>query len=111
MNADLNAIKPEAKTETNDINATPTQAVKEINDTIDIQVIGKEKDPIEIGTEAETENKDKIDELCTELHKVTMMGDWVEAEKKLKENKDAATKAISKDGSTILHIAVGVGHN
>lgn len=112
--ADSIATKPEAKTEINDINAAPTQAVKETNDNDDIlsiQVIGKEKDPIEIGTEAETEIKDTIEEFDTELHKVTMEGDWAEAENLLKKNKDAATKAITKDGSTVLHIAVGVGHN
>nr|GEV67847.1 putative reverse transcriptase domain-containing protein [Tanacetum cinerariifolium] len=100
QNPDLMATKPEAKTETNDN-----------IDILLIQVIGKEKDQIEKETEAETENKDKIDELCTQLHNVTMRGDWAETEKILKVNKDAATKAISKDGSTILHIAVGVGHN
>ncbi|KAI3496061.1 hypothetical protein L1887_38411 [Cichorium endivia] len=45
------------------------------------------------------------------LHKATVKGDWSEAESILKNNKDAVREAITNDGSTILHIAVGIGHN
>ncbi|PWA60309.1 ankyrin repeat-containing domain, PGG domain protein [Artemisia annua] len=40
-----------------------------------------------------------------------MKGNWSEAEKILKANKDLVKRAISSDGSMVLHIAVGIGHN
>ncbi|KAI7747789.1 hypothetical protein M8C21_009324 [Ambrosia artemisiifolia] len=46
-----------------------------------------------------------------ELHSVTKQGDWPKAESILGKNKVVLTEALRSDGSTILHIAVGIGHN
>lgn len=61
-------------------------------------------------TENETENKDNTDRNIN-LRKATVKGSWWEAEAILKKHKDAATEAISNDGNTILHLAVGIGQN
>ncbi|KAM0031054.1 putative ankyrin repeat-containing domain, PGG domain, ankyrin repeat-containing domain superfamily [Helianthus debilis subsp. tardiflorus] len=45
------------------------------------------------------------------LHEVTTMGDWSKAESMLKSFEDIVTEALTSDGSTVLHIAVGIGHN
>ncbi|KAJ0886658.1 putative ankyrin repeat-containing domain-containing protein [Helianthus annuus] len=45
------------------------------------------------------------------LRAATIKGDWSGVESILKENEGLTTEAISSDGSTILHIAVGIGHN
>ncbi|GJR02813.1 ankyrin repeat-containing domain-containing LTR copia-type protein [Tanacetum coccineum] len=45
------------------------------------------------------------------LRELTMKGDWSAAESILKEDNDLVREAISSDGSTVLHIAVGIGHN
>ncbi|MFS7966630.1 putative ankyrin repeat-containing domain, PGG domain, ankyrin repeat-containing domain superfamily [Helianthus anomalus] len=39
------------------------------------------------------------------------IGDWLGIESILKEEEGIATEAISSDGSTVLHIAVGIGQN
>ncbi|GJS73700.1 ankyrin repeat-containing protein [Tanacetum coccineum] len=64
----------------------------------------------EIVTVIETENKDNV-ERNKKLRKATVEGRWWEAEAILKNCKDAATKAISNDGNTMLHLAVGIGQN
>ncbi|KAI7729699.1 hypothetical protein M8C21_031092 [Ambrosia artemisiifolia] len=46
-----------------------------------------------------------------ELREATLKGDWLQAESILKIDEGLATKAIDSDGSTLLHIAVGAGHN
>lgn len=40
-----------------------------------------------------------------------MKGDWNEAESIIINNKEAVRVAINNDGSTILHLAIGLGHN
>ncbi|GJV45371.1 ankyrin repeat-containing domain-containing LTR copia-type protein [Tanacetum coccineum] len=45
------------------------------------------------------------------LRELTMKGDWMGADFILKQDNDLVREAISSDGSTILHIAVGIGHN
>ncbi|KAJ0886704.1 putative ankyrin repeat-containing domain, PGG domain, ankyrin repeat-containing domain superfamily [Helianthus annuus] len=54
-----------------------------------------------------TKNRDIHSSLC----KFTVKGDWSKAESILKKDKNLVTKAISSDFSTMLHIAVGIGHN
>ncbi|KAJ0639102.1 putative ankyrin repeat-containing domain, PGG domain, ankyrin repeat-containing domain superfamily [Helianthus annuus] len=45
------------------------------------------------------------------LHKFTIKGNWFEVESILEKDNGLATEAVSSDGSTLLHIAVGIGHN
>ncbi|MFS7966718.1 putative ankyrin repeat-containing domain, PGG domain, ankyrin repeat-containing domain superfamily [Helianthus anomalus] len=56
-------------------------------------------------------NKMKNRDIHSSLCKFTVKGDWSKAESILKKDKNLATKAISSDFSTMLHIAVGIGHN
>ncbi|KAI3701567.1 hypothetical protein L6452_26747 [Arctium lappa] len=61
-------------------------------------------------TETETENKGNT-KRNKKLRKATVESLWWEAEAILKNDKDAATRAISNDGNTMLHLAVGIGQN
>nr|KAJ0196425.1 hypothetical protein LSAT_V11C700361910 [Lactuca sativa] len=68
---------------------------------------------INIGTnDNQTENMIPvtIDEY-EKLHKATVKGDWYKAESIIRNKKHAVELEMSKDGSTILHLAVGIGHN
>ncbi|PWA99182.1 Ankyrin repeat-containing protein [Artemisia annua] len=47
----------------------------------------------------------------TKLRNATVKGCWGEAKAILKNNIDAATELISKNGNTMLHLAVVKGHN
>ncbi|XP_071737177.1 uncharacterized protein [Rutidosis leptorrhynchoides] len=60
--------------------------------------------------DSKTENID-ITKRNKELRKATVEGRWWEAESILKKHEDAATEAISNDGNTMLHLAVGIGQN
>ncbi|KAL4564114.1 hypothetical protein LXL04_028166 [Taraxacum kok-saghyz] len=59
----------------------------------------------------ETSTQGLQKEECEKLYKATVKGDWDEVESILKNNEDAVREAITNDGSTILHIAVGIGQN
>ncbi|KAI3709298.1 hypothetical protein L2E82_39058 [Cichorium intybus] len=98
------ATKLEAKTETKDIDVGTSDAKPNVKDTITIDVQTNDND-----TETKTEgiNKDELEE----LHRVTVKGHWYQAESILRKNKEAMRVAIRNDGSTILHIAVGIGQN
>ncbi|KVH88657.1 Ankyrin repeat-containing protein [Cynara cardunculus var. scolymus] len=61
-------------------------------------------------SEIETENKGNT-KRNKKLRKATVESLWWEAEAILKNDKDAATRAISNDGNTMLHLAVGIGQN
>ncbi|KAK1418418.1 hypothetical protein QVD17_27562 [Tagetes erecta] len=66
------------------------------------------------GTETnneDTQNRENMDEQKWILHKATIIGDWLHIGEILKKHKSLATEAISDDGNTVLHIAVGLGHN
>ncbi|PWA44697.1 Ankyrin repeat-containing protein [Artemisia annua] len=56
-------------------------------------------------------NDSESTEYMMELLNATMEGSWWKAKAILKNHKDAATKAISKNGDTILHLAVREGKN
>ncbi|KAK1418420.1 hypothetical protein QVD17_27564 [Tagetes erecta] len=69
-----------------------------------------------VSTETKTKRNDMGNiensfELKKNLRDVTIKGNWSKVESILKKHKGLATETISSDGSTILHIAVGVGHN
>ena len=68
---------------------------------------------INIGTnDNQTENMIPVTkEEHEKLHKATVKGDWNEADSIIKNKKHAVELEMSKDGSTILHLAVGIGHN
>nr|KAJ0196002.1 hypothetical protein LSAT_V11C700361950 [Lactuca sativa] len=68
---------------------------------------------INIGTDDnQTENMIPVTkEEHEKLHKATVKGDWKEAESIIRNKKHAVELEMSKDGSTILHLAVGIGHN
>ncbi|PWA74943.1 ankyrin repeat-containing domain, PGG domain, Gag-polypeptide of LTR copia-type [Artemisia annua] len=86
----------DAEIETGDIDAISAQTNTDGEDAILIDVDPRKKNKFE--------KKKK-------LHEATMKGNWSEAEKILKANKDLVKRAISSDGSMVLHIAVGIGHN
>ncbi|KAI3701572.1 hypothetical protein L6452_26754 [Arctium lappa] len=65
------------------------------------------KNQIEIKTDTEIENKERNFQLLN----ATVEGRWWEAESILKNDKQAAMEAITNDGSTMLHLAVGTGQN
>ncbi|KAM0031200.1 putative ankyrin repeat-containing domain, PGG domain, ankyrin repeat-containing domain superfamily [Helianthus debilis subsp. tardiflorus] len=50
-------------------------------------------------------------ELKKKLYEGTVKGDWSELKSVLKKDEGLVTEAISGDGSTVLHLAVGIGHN
>ena len=56
-------------------------------------------------------NDNESTEFMMELLNATMEGSWWKAKAILKNHKDAATKAICKNGDTILHLAVKEGKN
>nr|GEU33965.1 ankyrin repeat-containing protein [Tanacetum cinerariifolium] len=64
----------------------------------------------QIVTVKDTANEDNT-RRYKRLRKAIVEGRWWKAEGILKSHKDAATEAISNDGNTMLHIAVGIGKN
>ncbi|XP_076904138.1 uncharacterized protein LOC143559446 [Bidens hawaiensis] len=82
------------------------------------QIIVGGSDIVQTGTETINEDRQNsgnekryISYLKRTLCKYTIKGDWSKAEPMLKDYTDLQTNAISSDGSTMLHIAVGMGHN
>ncbi|XP_024961345.1 uncharacterized protein LOC112501841 [Cynara cardunculus var. scolymus] len=57
-----------------------------------------------------TENKYDTED-NNKLYKATVEGNWWDAEAILRTSAKVATEAISNDGSTMLHLAVGKGQN
>ncbi|XP_071699601.1 uncharacterized protein [Rutidosis leptorrhynchoides] len=45
------------------------------------------------------------------MFEATIVGDWSKAESLLITDRSLATKEISPEGNTALHVAVGIGHN
>ncbi|GKC74348.1 ankyrin repeat-containing domain-containing LTR copia-type protein [Tanacetum coccineum] len=86
----------ETETETKNING---------GDAIAIEVESTKTE-----TEGEAANKNKK-ENKKNLHEAAMKGDWSKAKSILEDNKNLVKEVISSDGSTVLHIAVGIGHN
>nr|GEU65893.1 ankyrin repeat-containing domain, PGG domain, Gag-polypeptide of LTR copia-type [Tanacetum cinerariifolium] len=63
-----------------------------------------------VSTGNETESETKT-ERKRNLREAITNGDWWRADHILDQDKDLVREAISSDGSTVLHTAVGVGHN
>ncbi|KAJ9536757.1 hypothetical protein OSB04_un000061 [Centaurea solstitialis] len=108
--ADIGRTKVESKEETEDNNVS-TEIEKEKEN--------KDKDVFPIQIEpAETKDKHTIlskqgeringnKELC----KATMQGLWPEVEAILTKGEDAEREPLNSDKNTVLHLAVGIGHN
>ncbi|KAM0031187.1 putative ankyrin repeat-containing domain, PGG domain, ankyrin repeat-containing domain superfamily [Helianthus debilis subsp. tardiflorus] len=99
----------DAKTETEDRDAVSVETSTVDEGAISIHVI--EESEIE---ETELETKNEVIERKKKLKKLKshlIKGDWPELHSMLKEDEGLATEAISSDGSTILHIAVGIRRN
>ncbi|PWA74942.1 ankyrin repeat-containing domain, PGG domain, Gag-polypeptide of LTR copia-type [Artemisia annua] len=98
----------ETNTETKDVNEISAQTSTNGRDTVIDMVSNK--------TETEGEDPDNKaagndkTETKKNLREATMKGDWTRADSILKKDKDLVREAISSDGSTILHIAVGIGN-
>ncbi|KAL4564138.1 hypothetical protein LXL04_028190 [Taraxacum kok-saghyz] len=91
--------KQEAKLETKDIDGITAETKPDVKDTITIDVNE---------TETKTEGLDKVD--LEYLLRFTLTGNFDLAKSILKMYKDTARVAIRDDGSTILHLAVALGH-
>nr|GEV06822.1 ankyrin repeat-containing domain, PGG domain protein [Tanacetum cinerariifolium] len=93
--------------ETKDVDVISAQTSTNGRDAVAIDVVSTK-------TVTEGDNKaagkDKT-ETKKNLREATMKGDWTGADSILKEDNDLVREAISSDGSTILHIAVGIGNN
>ncbi|GJW98824.1 ankyrin repeat-containing domain-containing LTR copia-type protein [Tanacetum coccineum] len=104
-------VVAETKIETkDDIVAIPAQRRTNGEETVVIDVVSTKTE-----TESEAAEKEaatqKKSEHKKKLREAAMKGDWSAAESILKEVNNLVTEAISSDGSTVLHIAVGIGHN
>ncbi|KAK1418415.1 hypothetical protein QVD17_27559 [Tagetes erecta] len=69
------------------------------------------ENPLEIIVPSETEEGENKAEQKKRLYEATMKGWWHIARDILSKDERLATEEMSSDGSTILHIAVGIGHN
>ncbi|KAI3709306.1 hypothetical protein L2E82_39066 [Cichorium intybus] len=58
-----------------------------------------------------SETKDIITRRNEKLRRATMVGQWWEVETILRNDTNAVGEVINNDGETLLHIAVGTGHN
>ncbi|KAI7745394.1 hypothetical protein M8C21_012740, partial [Ambrosia artemisiifolia] len=97
--------------------------VDKVANSADTIIVGEGADSIEITvdpTETDTQKEDKqnhenkitnFDDYYMALRRATTNGYWPTVEMILKKFKFLVTKAITWDGSTILHMAVGLGHN
>ncbi|XP_023733803.1 uncharacterized protein LOC111881632 [Lactuca sativa] len=100
---DKTPTKLEEKMKTEDIDhRVATESKPNVKDTITIDVETNDSDK-----ETKTEGLSK--EELEELNKAVVKGYWHRAEPILKKNKDAVRVAIKNDGSTIIHLAVGIG--
>ncbi|XP_076904135.1 uncharacterized protein LOC143559443 [Bidens hawaiensis] len=94
------------------------EVVSTITNTLDQEaipieiILGKDRD----STETKTKNEDTQSRAIEmkdkkKLREFTIKGDWSKVKSVLKRDVGLATEAVNSDGSTILHIAVGRGHN
>ncbi|PWA71356.1 ankyrin repeat-containing domain, PGG domain, Gag-polypeptide of LTR copia-type [Artemisia annua] len=91
----------ETNTETKDVDVISSQTGTNVGDALAIAVVSTE-------TKTEGSDPDNRTETKKSLREATMKGDWTGADSILKQDKDLVRVAISSDGSTILHIAVGI---
>ncbi|KAI3827523.1 hypothetical protein L1987_01600 [Smallanthus sonchifolius] len=108
-----NSKASDAKTKKEEINVVSAET-----DTIEegASLTGVIVDSDMVPRETQTKNEDtqkseEKTELKKKLHSATIKGDWEQVEGIIKEDASLAKEAINSDGSTVLHIAVGVGHN
>nr|XP_043629749.1 putative ankyrin repeat protein RBE_0317 [Erigeron canadensis] len=89
----------------------PTKLKTETQDTdaISAEPNTNEKDKISINIDEGTVLPERTNK--KELRDATIKGNWSKAEAILQKEKDLAKLAINGDGSTVLHMAVGMGHN
>ncbi|GKC57066.1 ankyrin repeat-containing domain-containing LTR copia-type protein, partial [Tanacetum coccineum] len=90
----------ETNTETKDVDVVSAQTSTNGGDIVAIDV---ESEAAEKKAATKTKSKQK-----KKLRKAAMKGDWSAAESILKKVNNLAREAISSDGSTVLHIAVGI---
>ncbi|GKC29418.1 ankyrin repeat-containing domain-containing LTR copia-type protein, partial [Tanacetum coccineum] len=91
----------ETNTETKDVDVVSAQTSKNGGDAVSIDVESEAAEE-EAATIKMFEQK--------YLRVLAMKGDWSAVESILKEDNNLVREAISSDGSTILHIAVGIGN-
>ncbi|KAJ9550899.1 hypothetical protein OSB04_014944 [Centaurea solstitialis] len=100
----------EAKEETKD-NNVPTE-IEEETESRDKDAVSLLIEPA--GTKEKhaipTKEEERI-KRNKELCKATMQGFWPEVESMLKEGEDVEREALNSDKNTVLHLAVGIGHN
>ncbi|KAI7739195.1 hypothetical protein M8C21_016170 [Ambrosia artemisiifolia] len=72
---------------------------------------GADSVEISVGIWSKVDKQHGIENNKTNLFELTIKGNWSKVKSVLKNDKGLATEEISSDGSTILHIAVGNGHN
>ncbi|KAJ9536762.1 hypothetical protein OSB04_un000066 [Centaurea solstitialis] len=109
---DIGRTKVESKEENEDHNVST-----EIEKETETETENKDKDlvlvEIEPGTRdkhailSEQENRTKRKELC----KAIMQGLWPVVEATLSEGEDSERETLNSDKNTVLHLAVGIGHN
>ncbi|KAJ0752162.1 putative ankyrin repeat-containing domain, PGG domain, ankyrin repeat-containing domain superfamily [Helianthus annuus] len=94
-----------------DLVSAETYTVKEGSNSIELMV-DQDILPTETGTKSEnkSERLPKLEDMKGPLYEATKTGDWSKAEPILKKYKELVTEAIYSDGSTLLHVAVSVGH-
>ncbi|KAI3827520.1 hypothetical protein L1987_01597 [Smallanthus sonchifolius] len=88
-----------------------TDTIEEGANSIEV-IVGKDMVMREAQTKNEvTQKSENKIEHQKRLLAATIKGDWLEVESILKKDEGLVTEAIRGDGSTILHIAVVIGHN
>ncbi|KAJ0752166.1 putative non-specific serine/threonine protein kinase [Helianthus annuus] len=114
LQEDSNSKKSDAETEKEvdrDVVAAETINVEEGTNSIEI-IVDQGIVPIETDTKSEDEeNPEKRRFYEDLLLDALLRGHWSRVEDILETYKDMVTKALSDDGSTVLHIAVGRGQN
>ncbi|XP_071729616.1 uncharacterized protein [Rutidosis leptorrhynchoides] len=108
------ATKSEAKYRTEHIDAVIEESHKKGEDTLEIVTDSIIPESI-VSTENKTEGEgaENVEETFTiaSLRYATSIGDWARVESLLKEDKNLASAVLSSDGSTVLHLAVGIDHH
>ncbi|KAI3701578.1 hypothetical protein L6452_26762 [Arctium lappa] len=98
----LAEIETETETETKEKDAISAETETKGEYTISIETTGTDT--------TSTKEKDRITRNKW-LRKATMEGNWSAVKAILIKHKGVEREAINSDGNTILHLAVGIGHN
>ncbi|KAK1418416.1 hypothetical protein QVD17_27560 [Tagetes erecta] len=100
----------EAEEEEIEIVSAETTTVEEVTNSLEI-IVGEEIVSTETTTKDEEDAQNKKVKHKRKIHAAIIKGDWLKVGSILEKDECLATEAISSDGSTVLHIAVGIGHN